>query len=152
MLSQVSILADVESFFGVDRLSRKLAGVHDKLERICRVTGNLDKLKKIHTSATVDDINKIRFVRTFNLSSLLFSLLIRILLQKGLTPLHLCCLHGQVQCVQYLLDVAGADHRARSDDDGATPIHFACWGGSRLIVIMLMERGNSLHESSKVNS
>jgi hypothetical protein len=52
------------ALLGIDRLKRKFADPLTKLYRICRVTGNIDKMKNILKSRRRDvDINEIKFVR-----------------------------------------------------------------------------------------
>lgn len=78
-----------------ERLRRKLSDDNAKLERICRETGKVTKLASLLKRRPDINVNEIRF--------------------KGWTLLHLCSLHGFVECVEFLLKV-GADSSIRIEE------------------------------------
>lgn len=53
--------------------------------------------------------------------------------------MHLAAFHGYVEALQILLE-AGADPSAICDD-GETPLHTACTGGSVKCATLLLENG-----------
>lgn len=116
----------------LERLARKLANPLQKLERVVRQTGKVSKLQKLlkNHKEIRENINTIRF--------------------KGFTCLHLCCLHGYEDCVEYLLTKAGADCNVLTADDGSTPLHMTCWSGN-LYIILMLSQGCSISQISCVN-
>ncbi|CAA0829714.1 Ankyrin repeat family protein [Striga hermonthica] len=56
-------------------------------------------------------------------------------MEDGDTLLHLTCLYGHLNCVQFLLE-RGANLEAK-DEDGAIPLHDACAGGQSIIISAL---------------
>ncbi|KAL3839710.1 hypothetical protein ACJIZ3_024301 [Penstemon smallii] len=60
--------------------------------------------------------------------------------EDGDTVLHLACLYGHLDCVQFLLE-RGANIEAK-DEDGGVPLHDACAGGYADIVQLLLDRAN----------
>ncbi|KAL3623356.1 hypothetical protein CASFOL_032172 [Castilleja foliolosa] len=61
-------------------------------------------------------------------------------MEDGDTLLHLACLYGHLNCVQFLLE-RGANLEAK-DEDGGTPLHDACAGGYTEIAQFLINRAN----------
>lgn len=59
--------------------------------------------------------------------------------RDGMTAVHLAAFHGYFDALKILLE-AGADANAVCDD-GETPLHTACVGGSTQCAIMLLEHG-----------
>lgn len=62
--------------------------------------------------------------------------------RDGMTAVHLAAFHGYSDALRILLE-AGADANAVCDD-GETPLHTACIGGSTECAIMLLEHGGFL--------
>lgn len=60
----------------------------------------------------------------------------------GMTAVHLAAFHGYADALRILLE-AGADANAVCED-GETPLHTACTGGSTQCAIMLLEHGGFL--------
>ncbi|KAG6437305.1 hypothetical protein SASPL_102219 [Salvia splendens] len=60
--------------------------------------------------------------------------------EDGDTVLHLTCLFGHLNCVQFLLE-RGANMEAK-DEDGAIPLHDACAGGYLEISQLLLSFAN----------
>eukprot|EP00525_Craspedostauros_australis_P005123 CAMPEP_0198109550 /NCGR_PEP_ID=MMETSP1442-20131203/1632_1 /TAXON_ID= /ORGANISM="Craspedostauros australis, Strain CCMP3328" /LENGTH=114 /DNA_ID=CAMNT_0043765281 /DNA_START=135 /DNA_END=476 /DNA_ORIENTATION=- len=46
----------------------------------------------------------------------------------GRTVLHEACIHGQLECIKYLIKSCGADINCE-DNAGSTPLHYACMNG-----------------------
>ncbi|CAA0829712.1 Ankyrin repeat family protein [Striga hermonthica] len=61
-------------------------------------------------------------------------------MEDGDTLLHLTCLYGHLNCVQFLLE-RGANLEAK-DEDGAIPLHDACAGGYTEIAQLLINLAN----------
>ena len=51
-----------------------------------------------------------------------------IILDDGFTALHLCCIHGHIECVRALVD-NNYDINASHSFTGVTPLHLACQKG-----------------------
>lgn len=66
---------------------------------------------------------------------------------KGNTVLHYACAHGTPELVDYLLDECHVDMEV-VNDQGATPFHSACNGGSFDVVRHLVGRGVNVHARS----
>ncbi|XP_057779258.1 uncharacterized protein LOC130997844 [Salvia miltiorrhiza] len=62
------------------------------------------------------------------------------IVEDGDTVLHLTCLYGHLNCVQFLLE-RGANLEAK-DEDGAIPLHDACAGGYLEIAQLLLSSAN----------
>ena len=99
-----------------------------KIERICKETGKVEKLKKILTNCDDIDVNAVRF--------------------DGFTALQLCALNNFPSCIEYLLSI-GADTQLDSDNDGSTAFHLACWGGSLQSVKLLLPSKDTLLERNQ---
>ena len=61
----------------------------------------------------------------------------------GNTPLHLACMHGELDVAQYLLTSHGANLEA-TNSSGCTPLHWACLNGHVDVVQELVARGADL--------
>lgn len=105
----------------IDRITRKFSNPLQKLERIVRQTGKVHKLQRLieHHPEIKNNLDTIRF--------------------KGFTCLHLCCLHGFEDCVEYLLNKVNVDSNVVTLDDGSTPLHMTCWSGNLYIILMLSQ-------------
>jgi ankyrin repeat protein len=60
-------------------------------------------------------------------------------------------MHGFSECTEYLLFTVNVDNTCQDNEDGASPLHMACWGGSLRIVIMLVRQRVPLDCVSKVS-
>lgn len=60
----------------------------------------------------------------------------------GMTAVHLAAFHGYADALRLLLE-AGSDPNAVCDD-GETPLHTACTGGSTVCATLLLEHGEAL--------
>ena len=105
----------------IDRITRKFSNPLQKLERIVRQTGKVHKLQRLieHHPEIKNNLDTIRF--------------------KGFTCLHLCCLHGFEDCVEYLLNKVNVDSNVETLEDGSTPMHMTCWSGHLYIILMLSQ-------------
>jgi hypothetical protein len=63
--------------------------------------------------------------------------------EDGHTALQSACLHSRVDAVRRMLLQWGFDAKAAKADDGCTPLHLACWGGSLEIVQLLVGTANA---------
>ncbi|XP_051114263.1 uncharacterized protein LOC127239922 [Andrographis paniculata] len=61
-------------------------------------------------------------------------------MEDGDTLLHLACLYGHLDCVQFLLE-KGANVETK-DEDGAIPLHDACAGGYTEIARLIIDHAN----------
>jgi hypothetical protein len=111
------------------RLSYKMADVDTKLERICVVTGNVEKLKALAKKKKE-----------------LFSTLL-----DGWTPLHVAAFNLKQEVVEHLLSQVGGLGNAIEPESGCTALHMLAWRGSPTLVRAFVEQGNvSLSVRSKV--
>ena len=99
-----------------------------KIERICKETGKVEKLKRIFSNCDDIDVNAVRY--------------------DGFTALQLCALNNFPDCIEYLLSI-GADTQLDSDNDGSTAFHLACWGGSLEAVKLLLPSKDTLFERNQ---
>lgn len=104
----------------MERIIRRFASPVEKIERICRITGKIEKLKKILTSNPSLDIKTIIY-------------------EGSWTPLHLCCLNGFGDCAQFLVIEKKVSVSPRLEADGATALHMASWQGNLETVKLLVE-------------
>jgi hypothetical protein len=111
------------------RLSYKMADVDTKLERICVVTGNVEKLKALEKKKKG-----------------LFTTLL-----DGWTPLHVAAFNLKQEVVEHLLSQVGGLGNAIEPESGCTALHMLAWRGSPTLVRAFVEQGNvSLSVRSKV--
>jgi hypothetical protein len=111
------------------RLSYKMADVDTKLERICVVTGNVEKLKALEKKKKG-----------------LFTTLL-----DGWTPLHVAAFNLKQEVVEHLLSQVGGLGNAIEPESGCTALHMLAWRGSPALVRAFVEQGNvSLSVRSKV--
>jgi ankyrin repeat protein len=106
-----------------------MADVDTKLERICVVTGNVEKLKALAKKKKE-----------------LFSTLL-----DGWTPLHVAAFNLKQEVVEHLLSQVGGLGNAIEPESGCTALHMLAWRGSPTLVRAFVEQGNvSLSVRSKV--
>ena len=73
----------------------------------------------------------------------------------GRTPLHIACLHGNLDCAQYLVS-EGADIDAKDNDgrtphsEGFTPLHLACFKGELDCAQYLVSQGADIEAENNV--
>ena len=59
--------------------------------------------------------------------------------KRGITPLHMACLQGHLQVVDYLTSNEKIDFSSSVDSKNRTPLHYAVKGGSLLVVKFLVQ-------------
>lgn len=114
------------------RLSYKLADVDTKLERICVVTGNVEKLKALAKKKKD-----------------LFTTLL-----DGWTPLQVAAFNLKQEVVEHLMyqPLGSALVNAVEEESGCTALHMLAWRGALPLLRLLVEKGNaSLSTRSKVS-
>ena len=103
------------------RLSYKIADADTKLERICVVTGNVDKLKALAKKKKD-----------------LYSILL-----DGWTPLQVAAFNLHEDVTHFLLTQLGSNSNAVEEASGCTVLHMMAWRGSLTLVRAVVERGNA---------
>jgi len=103
------------------RLSYKMADVDTKLERICVVTGNVEKLKAL--------VKKKKDIYTT--------------LLDGWTPLQVAAFNLKQEVVEHLLAQVGGLGNAIEEENGCTALHMLAWRGDVNLVRIVVEQGNA---------
>eukprot|EP01147_Barroeca_monosierra_P002206 gene2206-5217_t len=72
----------------------------------------------------------------------------------GRTAIHLACFYGHVDMVSFLLSIAPGLLTIPDGDElrRATPIHYACWGGSIQVVKILVAKGATIYDTDTVQN
>lgn len=65
---------------------------------------------------------------------------INLLIFDGWSPLHLACLNGFIDIVEFLIFHANANPISRNLTNNTTPLHMACWSGQLDVVRLLIEK------------
>ncbi len=71
--------------------------------------------------------------------------------KSGYTPLHLTCLMGHKEIVNFLIK-AGANVNAKRGTSGSTPLHYACGKVFPEIVSALLAAKANVSEKNEINS
>ena len=103
------------------RLSYKMADVETKLERICMVTGNVEKLKALE--------KKKKDIYTIHI--------------HGWTPLQVASFNLFDDAVGYMLTRPGCDVNAVDSETGCTVLHMLAWRGAPALLREVVEKGNA---------
>ena len=100
-------------------ISRKFANPKEKALRACKETGNAEKLlKSLSLLKSSNDDN--------------------VILAHGYTAMHLCCMHGQINCVQALVE-NNYDINISHSESGVTPLHLASQKGFLDVIKYLLK-------------
>ena len=106
-------------------LSKLLLSPQQKLERILRLTGKVDKLEKLLKAHQYKlDVHTAVF-------------------KGGFSALQLCSLHGHADCVTYLITQQRVNVNHVNPLDNSTALHVAACGGSLAVVQALVELGGA---------
>ena len=106
-------------------LFKLLLSPQQKLERILRITGKVDKLEKL-LKAHPDKLD----VHTA-------------VFKGGFSALQLCSLHGHADCVAYLITQQHVNVNHVNPLDNSTALHVAACGGTLAVVQALVELGGA---------
>jgi len=106
-------------------LGRLLRSPLERLERVLRETGKVEKLKLLLE----------RFPHVLDVHSLVF--------KGGFSALQLCSLHGHAACVAYLISQQRVNVHHVNPLDNSTALHVGACGGSLEVVQALVELGNA---------
>lgn len=90
-----------------------------KLERICTVSGKVNKLEKLYQRYPHLDVNRVDL--------------------HGWSPLHRCCQHGFVDCVRMLCTI-GADMMSVCGEDRLLAVHVAALVGCMDVIRVFVEK------------
>lgn len=102
-------------------LSSLLKGPEEKIEEICRESGDERALNRVLVRNPSINVNLLKF--------------------QGLSPLHLASLSGHVKvCELLIFGGAHANPSLKTDQNGAMPIHLAAWHGATEVLVVLVER------------
>ncbi|ESO04832.1 hypothetical protein HELRODRAFT_195105, partial [Helobdella robusta] len=69
--------------------------------------------------------------------------------EKGNTPAHWACLHGNKLLLNYIIECDGFINEPSQNDIGQRPIHWACYEGHLHIVEILLQQGVSIDIQDK---
>ena len=106
-------------------LGRLLRSPLERLERVLRETGKVEKLRLLLE----------RFPHVLDVHNLVF--------KGGFSALQLCSLHGHAACVAYLISQQRVNVHHVNPLDNSTALHVGACGGSLEVVQALVELGNA---------
>ena len=108
-------------FSPLSSLRSLLKGPEEKIEEICRQSGDERALNRVLVRNEGINVNLLSF--------------------QGLSPLHLAALSGHVKvCELLIFGGAHANPTLKTDQNGAMPIHLAAWHGATAVLVLLVER------------
>jgi hypothetical protein len=101
-------------------------------DEVDSVKPNFEKIKFMIDSGLVEHVEYKKYVYEYE------------------TPLHELCLHRKnLELVEFLLDKGADDDIDAMDEDGHTPLHYACWYDNFEIAKLLIKRGADVNAENR---